>query len=251
MKEYIGTLKVFLLRNEVRLIIVSTVTGGVLQILARRYLKSHPELLKNVDVPKRKYRFPLLPRGGAFLEVYGVNIREIAQIVIKFLAENGLLAGLLGGTGAAISQIPTKQLAKSLDNSMPQNLAGLEKKKLIIINGKTIYLDMCDQAYEYLFKILEDPEIPFEEKQKFTAAVLNNFTSDLKPMLRRVSFVICMVVLLYILSQRSTSGFYVLLSNLIQAIKDGRISKNVAKTIVRRLRRKGVPVDPELLELVK
>ena len=60
----------------------------------------------------------------------------------------------------------------------------------------------------------------------------------------RIAFV------LYILSIQNPSGFYILLKNLIQAIKEGRISKAIGRSIVRRLQKKGIAIDPELLEVV-
>ena len=58
------TLKVFFCRSDVRIVILGKVTGGVLQILSKRYLKNHPELLKNSPESKE-----ILPRGGEILLV--------------------------------------------------------------------------------------------------------------------------------------------------------------------------------------
>ena len=52
------TLKVFLCRNDVKIIIISTVTGGILQIISKQYLKSHPELLEDEPVTKEKRKRP-------------------------------------------------------------------------------------------------------------------------------------------------------------------------------------------------
>jgi hypothetical protein len=41
-----------------------------------------------------------------------------------------------------------------------------------------------------------------------------------------------------------------LVKNLIKAIKEGRISKAIGRAIVRRLKKKGIAIDPELLEVV-
>ena len=102
---------------------------------------------------------------------------------------------------------------------------------------------------EYLFKILEDKTIPFEEKEKVTRSILTKYL-DLKTMNGRITFVLCIVFVLYILSIQNTSGFYILLKNLIKAIKEGRISKEIGRSIIKRLQKKGIAVDPELLEVV-
>ena len=39
-------LRAFFCRSNVRIVIFGTVTGGVLQILSKRYFKNNPEFLK-------------------------------------------------------------------------------------------------------------------------------------------------------------------------------------------------------------
>ena len=41
-------LKFFFCRNDVKIVIICTVTGGILQVISKRYLKSHPEFLKDL-----------------------------------------------------------------------------------------------------------------------------------------------------------------------------------------------------------
>jgi hypothetical protein len=103
-------LKILLDRKEIKIIVITTVTGGVLQIICRRYIKNHPEFFeeKNGNLKKakpgikNKNRNPrfhdFLPRGGAVIELSGINIKVIAKLAINFLAENGLLAGLVTGS---------------------------------------------------------------------------------------------------------------------------------------------------------
>ena len=125
----------------------------------------------------------------------------------------------------------------------------LEKKKFILIDEGKICLDQCDQNLEYLFKVFEDERIPFEEKEKVARSMLTKYL-DLKTMNGRVAFVLCTVFVLYIFSIQNLSGFYILLKNLIKAIKEGKISKAIGRSIVRRLKKKGIVIDPELLEVV-
>ena len=60
-------LKNFLARNDVKLLIMGTLTGGILQLAAREYLKRHPEFLNDASVTKEKYKLLrfLSYRGGA------------------------------------------------------------------------------------------------------------------------------------------------------------------------------------------
>jgi hypothetical protein len=160
-----------------------------------------------------------------------------------------LLAGILTGGGVVISKIPASAISTYLRDAFPQNLPDLEKKKFILVGGEKIYLDQCDQNLEYLFKILEDETIPFEEKEKVARSILTKYL-DLKTMNGRIAFVLCIGFVLYILSIQNPSSFYILVKNLIKAIKEGRISKAIGRAIVRRLKKKGIAIDPELLEVV-
>ena len=243
--------KIFLCRNDVKIVIICTVTGGILQVLSRQYLRSHPEFLKDAPVTKKKYRLPrfFLPRGGAFIEISGISIKVVGQVVLNFLAKKGLLAGVLTGGGIVISKIPATAISTYLRDAFPQNLPELEKKKFILVNGEKIYLDQCDQNLEYLFKILEDPAVPFEEKEKLARSILTKYL-DLRTLNGRITFTLCIVFILYILSIQNPSSFYILMKNLINAIREGKISKAVGRLIIRRLRKKGIAVDPELIEVV-
>jgi len=247
------SLRVFLCRNDVKILITCTVAGGILQILSKRYLKSHPEFSDDLHIhtTKKKYRLPrfISPRGGAFIEISGISVKIITTVVVNFLAKKGLLVGLMTGGSLIASQIPATAISAYLRDAFPQNLPHLEKNKFILVGGEKIYLNQCDQNFEYLFKILEDKTIPFEEKEKVARSILTKYL-NLKTSKGRMNFVLCIVFVLYILSIQNSASFYILLKNLIKAIKEGRISKAIGRVIVRRLQRKGIPVDPELLEAV-
>lgn len=66
-----------------------------------------------------------------------------------------------------------------------------------------------------------------------------------------VACVLCIIFILYILSIHNPSGFYILLRNLIKAIKEGRISKPIGRLIAKRFKKKGIPIDPEYLEILE
>ena len=157
---YLVTLKVFLSRSEIKIMIVSTAAGGVLQILAKSYLKNHPELLKDSpeskDSPKLK---EILLRGGEIL-VTSASV----EAILSFLAQHGLTAGAISGTSLAISRIPVKAISTCLYESMVQNLSHLEKKKFSLVEGSEIHFNQCDGNLKYLFDILEDETIPFKER---------------------------------------------------------------------------------------
>jgi|GEM_PF-4656715 len=48
-------LKFLISRNDVKIIIICTITGGILQVISKRYLKNHPEFLEDApDAPVTK-----------------------------------------------------------------------------------------------------------------------------------------------------------------------------------------------------
>lgn len=75
-------------------IVSGTVTGAILQIVCKRYLKNHPELLE--ELPESKKPPVNLPRGGVVLtEIAAIKVFGIK--VASFLASKRLITGLSGG----------------------------------------------------------------------------------------------------------------------------------------------------------
>ena len=248
------TLKIFLRRNDVRIIIICTLSGGILQVISKQYLKRHPEFLRDVPVTEKKYKPPRLPRffsnrGGAMIEISGVSIKIIAKVTLNFLAKKGLLAGVITGGVIVIGKIPPTAVSTYLRDSFPQNLPDLEKKKFILVGEEKIYLDQCDESLKYLFNILEDETIPFEKREKIAQSVLTKYLNPKTPFGRR-NTVLCIIFIIYILFTERHSSFYLMMKSLIEAVRKGRISKQMARLIIRRLRKKGIPIDPELAEIV-
>lgn len=134
---------------------IGTAVGGALQLISKKYLENHPELLKNTPDAKE-----VIPRGGDFIT--GAAITQ----VLSFLAENGALTGFLSGLGILIGRIPIKSFSHIIRESMPSSLTHLEKEKYITVEGEKISLDYCDDSLKYLLTILDDDTIPFEEKKE-------------------------------------------------------------------------------------
>ena len=146
----LATIKLFFNRSDVRIIIFGTATGAILQILSKRYLKNHPEFLKNLPDTKET-----IPRGGAGAEIGAV--KTILQAILAFLAEHGLTAGAISGAGIVVSRIPVTAISTFLQDACQQNLSDLDKKKFVILEGEKLYLDQCDEnLMRYLSEILPD-----------------------------------------------------------------------------------------------
>lgn len=236
------SVKLFFCRSDVRIIIVSTVTGGILQILSKRYLKNHPEFFLDSSESKKT-----LPRGGAVVEIAAVKV--LVQAILPFLAEHGLTTGVASGIGILIGKIPVTVIATYVRDAFPQNLPELEKEKFILGEGKKLALDQCDQNQKYLFQMLNDETIPFEEKEKLARSILTKYL-NLDTLDGRRNFVLCIVLIFSILATTNHSSFYLMMRSLIRAIKEGKISKAMARLIVRLLKKKGILIDPELADVV-
>jgi hypothetical protein len=271
--------RILLSRKEIKIVLCTTAAGGILQIISRQYIKNHPESfeekntepgmdtpllviaapvsvllaaswalfnLKNKNKLKTKNRTHRFPRGGTWVQVFTITSR-----VLVFLSDHGLLAGFLTGSGVVLSQIPTSAISRYLSDASPQNLPELDRKKFLLVDGEKICLDQCDRSLDlhYLFGILADPQIPFEEREDQALSMFIKYL-NLKTADRRLKFVICLVFMLSIFSIHNMSAYHILLKTLIKAIKEGRISKVVGRAIIRQLRKKGLSVTPELLEVV-
>jgi hypothetical protein len=91
--------------------------------------------------------------------------------------------------------------------------------------------------------------LPFEEKEKLTRSILTKYL-NLKTAYGRLNSVRCIVFILSIFSIQNMSSYHIILKNLIKAIKEGRIPKIVGRAIIRKLKKRGLLVNPELLEVV-
>jgi hypothetical protein len=253
------SLKNFLLQKDTKIIIIAAVSGKVVQIMCQQYIKKHPELFEKKDNnPKDiepgiktgiKNRFKKLklrrffPRGGALVET------ATALKIVEFLATHGSeLFVLVTSGGIVVKKILTgTAISTYLYEASPQ--AHIERKRFILVDGEKIYIDYCAEGLEFLFTVMEKNHLPYEENEKVVCSALDSMKLD--TMNDRVRFVLCIVTILFIFfSTQNMTSYYILLKNLIKAIKEGRIPKVVGRAIIRKLRKRGMAVDPELLDAV-
>jgi hypothetical protein len=231
---------------------IGAATGAILQFAARIYLKKHPELSNDKPVIKKDYTRPRLPspRGGALIEITGISIEVGVKVLLNFLAKKGIFLGLAASSGIiGVTQIPTTAVVKYLRDALPQNLPELEARKVIVIEGEKIYFENCDNSLQYLIKVLQDETIPFEKKEEIAHSIFTKYL-DLTTPEGRVRFLLCIVGIICIFSVISPSSIYIIFQNLITAIKEGKISKAMARYIIRKLIKQKISIDPELLDLV-
>ena len=100
-----------------------------------------------------------------------------------------------------------------------------------------------------MYHVLTDVNIPFQYKREMTYKILMQHL-DLSTAAGRIRFIICIVSMIHIFTISDVSGLVILIQNLIDAIKSGKISKRIARLIIRRLKRLKIPIDPELIEFL-
>jgi len=248
-------------KNDLKIILLGTMLGGILQVFCLMYLKNHPELL-NTQNPKKVEPVigtkktglrRLFTRGGAILEVTGARIIVNVGGVIISLAKKGFVGGMLiSFGGVTLKKIPSTAICNYLRDALPHShtdLGKLEKQQFILIDGEKIYLDQCDQNFKYLFKVLSDKNISPTDKDKLTHSVLMDYL-DLRTTNGRIRFILCIINILHIFSVNDFSNYFILMQNLIKAVKEGRIPKRLARLIIRKLIAKKISIDPNLIDAV-
>jgi len=197
------------MRNDIRILTISTVAGLGTQLLAKVFLKREERLGK-----------PIKPRS-----------------VVRFLSNNGTIIGFFFGGGLVIKTIPTKLLRKSISKALPSSWIAPEEDKFFRAKDirdayfremTTIYVHTCDRDMACLLEVLES-KISFEEKQELLKLV--NI------------FGIGIISLIFMFAIDDDSEFWSLIERILSAIRDGRISKRMAKFIINRLRKRGLPED--------
>lgn len=257
-------------RKETKLFVICTVTGRLLQSFCRRYIKNHPECLEVPEItieikdPSGKTeqildeiaKEPTIRRiinhlrGGQVQQklaeiLIRVLIKKFIKMLLQLMAEYGLEIGIGIGTTAAFVVTPKKALARYVETTTVQYLLN-KKGFVIIVDGKKVYLENCNDGFKYMFKILMDKELPYTEKKEFVTSVFRVNLERNKPL----HMVLCLIPILLILAKENPACYFLMLQNLIKAIKEGRISKRIARRIVRRLLKEDEMVDPELLDLI-
>jgi hypothetical protein len=258
--------------KDVRFVLINILMGRVLQYLAGRllkYIENHPEVFEEAKRKREKAKLrnknknPLvLPRGGALVvppEVFQV-IKYLNETgVLKLIHDSGIVAtivsGMISATGSyIIKQIPLKAINTYVVTSVPGALPAthgykyIEKRMTVFDDVGSIHLQKCEENLQYLFTILQDSTVPFEEKERLTLAILTKYLNLNTPQ-GRLNFVLCLVFIIYLLSIYAPGSYHIILRKLIEAIKQGKISKKLARLIIRRLQRKGVLIEPELLDI--
>lgn len=251
-----------LCRRETRVFLICTLTGTILQLACRRYIKNHPEFFEEPEIiikvknpsgetesitnevvneiTKERRLLRLLKRLRG-----GFATKLLIKKLIKLAAAKGVELSAYVGLGLVVAITPQKAITRIIENSLPHS--HLDLKTYSTVDGIDFGLETCDDSFKYLKELLMDNQLPFEEKRKrieyaFGRMELDEFKGNL--------FISCMMSMLILLLGGNPAAYRLVIESLLEYIKTGRISKAVARMIVKRLKRKGQYVDPELLDLL-
>jgi hypothetical protein len=248
-------------RNDLKIILIGTTIGAIVQYFCWKYVKDHPEIFEQLDGENSEKKEPIeKPTKRPFL--FGGRVGEVVvtgvQIVVnvgKFvvlLKEYGTVIFLGTATGiVTVKKIPTTAVSsivrfirKRLSDGSPFTHTDWEKGHRIEINP----LGECSYEFKYLVSILLDKEIPYYDRQKKALIILkqqlNSGTTE--SLVRFLACVVSILVLFTVLGDKTS--IFLMMQSLLEAVRKGKISKRVARILIRKLLRKGVPVDPELIE---
>ena len=251
-------------RNDLKIILIATSIGGIVQYFCAKYVKNHPEIFEQLDSSDSKKPLPIKKpvtspfllnrRGGAIITI------SITGIVIHF----GKMVVLLKGYGTVIflgtatsiltiKKIPITAVSTTLrfirnkvSNGSPISHTDWGKTHIVEIDS----LGECSYDFKYFVSILLNKEIPYSDRNKKAFIILKQQLNSgtMESLVRFLACVVSILVLFTVLGD--TTSAFIMMQNLLEALREGKISKRVARILIRKLIRKGVPIDPELLEAV-
>ena len=253
-------------KKDLKIIVIATSIGGVVQYFCWKYVKNHPEVFDLSDGENLKKNEPIeTPIKGPFLfSGRGGEIVTVSITGVQIILNLGKLIFFLKGHGAAVffttattavlvKKIPTTAVStitrfirKHLSSVSPVSHTDWEKGHIAEINS----LGECNHDFKYLVSVLSDKEIPYHDRRKKALMILNQQLNS-KTLVSLVHFLTCIVSILMIFTLLGdTTNLFLMMQNLLQLLKDGKVSKRVVRILIRKLIREGVPIDPELIEAV-
>jgi len=176
---------------------------------------------------------PMLRDGATFVEV-NLTILSIFPFLLKMIRPEDFALSVYNG-------VHDLYLARGTLKGMP--------------------IDSCidgNRGFSYLLLIFDDPtdSIPFEKKKEEIYRVIfekgNLASSNKKGEFFMRIFLTCAIIFLLFFRDKGGHGPTILafFEALMEAVKNKKISKSLVRSLVRRLRKNGIPVPPELEDLV-
>lgn len=237
-------------RIDFKVIFIGVSIGGIIQYFCWRYVKNNPQMFEEFENEKKPVKdkrspsTPSIPYGGAIVEVTGIKIVINVGKLILLLSKHAAMIGFSTGAGfVVVKKFPIKQISRTV-RSLTRSSKGVP-----IPVGDVDILKNCSN-WNYVINILSDKDIPYHDRRKKAFTILRHqLTIESKAdVIRYITCLVSAFTLFTLL--RDTSSVFLLMENLIKSVKEGKISKRLARLILRKLLRQGVEVDPEFTQLV-
>lgn len=260
-----------LTEKDLKIIIIGTIVSGIVQYVCWKFVTNNPELFENLDDDEfvkeiaeeirketsKTQKFFKRIRGGGFPKrIAQKTMVELLLRIAKRCAKNGLRDSILALiTFVVVEKIPKKKVISTILRYAGKKLTDgspitYTKWNAYLRTTEMKPLSECEPGWTFILEVLLNKDLPYsvrEEKVKsfFRHQLSFQTKGDL------VRFVACIVAIIVLfVGLGDTSSSFIVMQNLLEALKRGKISREVAKIIVRRLKRKGILIDPELLEAV-
>lgn len=246
-------------QKQLQIILISTLIGGILQIVCSEYIKNHPEFVDeeketpNPNLPDTTPTVPLhIPPAGALgivqNTIRSIIIKILQKIILKigakFLAIHGILIGFVAGTTVALTTIPSTAISTYLNDAFIQNLAFLDKTRMSKFSGDQKNLNQCDETVELLYLVLKNQKVPFKDKEELVISVFGS-SLDLETPDGRVRFVLCIFSLLVMFFPNYIAEYFLILKILKKLLKEDNIPISVSRAILRLLKKHKYPRLPK------
>ncbi len=278
------------LRRDLTKIFVMGSMGGILQLSCKYYIKRHPEQfnrfnrlvenLKKIDpdtlTPDQRYTYyrlmKALEKGRYKFELFrqllslrgGVipALSPLAAAAMEWFATYGFVATFMTTLTATFYKKVSTEIADSLMNGGKKLFAKLRNKpesmESKIKNIKLEYLKQCPPDLDYMYKMIGQENInPQIRDFEIKKAIKNYYDLDTyqgNPMTtesRKVIFILCMIGIITSLAAKNPDSAYSLMERFFKAVRELRIQKSVLRAIFRKLKKAGLPISPELDEILE
>lgn len=134
------------------------------------------------------------------------------------------------------------EMSEICADSCPSNIGGKElanRTKNWILTSKL--LEQCPTTIKDLERFMENSEIPHDEKIKHAGKIFGSIESFNNSGMKQV-VIVCIVTVLVNLYSSNIGGFFLSIKALVNAWKSGKISNALFRLLLRKLKRKGIPV---------
>lgn len=239
-------------KEEVAYALAGALCGLTLHQVALYFIKKNakkPECRKPQNMNRRLNRFIKvvlgLRAGELSLTLVGSTFLFLQQAMKQALQDAA--ASAIGGMVLFLG----RYLIKNPHIVYGDTIASVYSRALMPIDGGILVAValsqiICNSSEAYLMKVLQSSETSDELKKRSIQRLFERF--NLKNYTAQLSFVACIWSIIFFLWKNGLlNSLFILLEQLYEAYRSGKISKAVYRALIRRLMKQKIPIDPSML----